>query len=86
MTTNMTISLCCIELNLMIAAAKQLYSEVNTDELALDLDAIDVGLDLGSRKIALSATMREILDNIKLLDKNVYDAFVYAYNGSWYAN
>ncbi|MGY5652157.1 hypothetical protein [Vibrio cincinnatiensis] len=84
--TNMTISLCNLELNLMIAVVKQRYISASNEETGFELAAIDVGLDLGSRKIGLSATMREALDNIKLLDSKVYDSFVYAYNGSLKAN
>lgn len=86
MKTNMTISLCNIELNLMISVAKHHYTPVSHEDATLDLEAIEVGLDLGSRKVELSATMREALDNIKFLDSSVYDAFVYAYNGALEAN
>ncbi|HAS6102271.1 TPA: hypothetical protein I7117_22715 [Vibrio vulnificus] len=86
MTTSMTIALCNLELSLMVEVAKQRYSPVNNENATFELNAIDVGLDLGSRKIALSVTMREALDNIKLLNPSVYDAFVYAYNGSLEAN
>ncbi len=85
METNMTISLCDLELNLMIAVAKRRYIPVN-DEDEFDIEAIDIGLALGNRNIGLSATMCEVLDHIKLLDVSVYNAFVYAYNGSLKAN
>ncbi|MCQ9090999.1 hypothetical protein [Vibrio alginolyticus] len=90
MKTNMTIALCNLELNLMAAVAKRRYTSANEEGATLDIDATEVslylGLDLGSRHIGLSTTMREALDNIKLLDASVYDAFVYAYHGSLKAN
>lgn len=82
----MTISLCNLELNLMVAVAKQRYIHVNNEQTTFDLDALEAGLDLGSRNIRLSATMREALEHIKSLDSSVYDVFVYAYNGSLMAN
>ncbi|EGQ7796018.1 hypothetical protein I6Y99_005111 [Vibrio parahaemolyticus] len=88
METNMTISLCDLELNLMIAVARQRYIPLNEEDetLELDIEAIDIGLELGNRNIGLSATMREVLDHIKLLDVSVYNAFVYAYHGSLKVN
>ncbi|EGQ9133159.1 hypothetical protein GA069_25515 [Vibrio parahaemolyticus] len=90
MKTNMTIALCNLELNLMAAVAKRHYMPANEEDTTLDIDATEVslylGLDLGSRHIGLSTSMREALDNIKLLDARVYDAFVYAYHGSLKAN
>ncbi|WP_409581394.1 hypothetical protein, partial [Vibrio owensii] len=47
MKTNMTISLCNIELNLMISVAKHRYTPVSHEDATLDLEAIEVGLDLG---------------------------------------
>ena len=82
----MAISLCNLELNLMIAVAEQYFPPVYKKEIAFDLEAIEIGLGLGSRSIGLSPIMREVLDNIRLLDVNVYDAFVYAYNGALEAN
>ncbi len=82
MKTDMTIALCHLELNLMISVAKQRYIPVQNEEAIFDLEAIDIGLDLGNRNIELSATMLEALESIKLLDVSVYDAFIYAYNGS----
>ncbi|AZS26268.1 hypothetical protein [Vibrio anguillarum] len=77
-----TILLCHLEIDLMLAMAKQHYAPADKEDATLDLVAIDIGLTLGNQNIGLSSTMREILDNIKLLDKRVYESFVYAYNGS----
>ena len=77
-----TISLCHLEIDLMLAMAKQYYAPADKEDGVLDLVALDIGFTLGNKNISLSSTMREILDNIKLLDKRVYESFVYAYNGS----
>lgn len=82
---SMTISLCQLELDLIVDVAKQRYTSVSEEDSTFDLEAIDIGLDLGNRKIGLSATMREVLDSIRQLDAKVYDAFLYAYQGSFKA-
>jgi len=76
-----TISLSNLELNLMLAVAKQRYTSVSEEE-TFDLDAIDIGLELGNQKIKLSPAVTDILEQIKLLDESVYEAFLYAYNGA----
>ncbi len=82
MLVDHTISLCNLELNLMVAVAKQNYMPVNKEDSTFDFKAIDIGLTLGNQNVALSATMLEALDNIRVLDKSVYDSFAYAYNGA----
>ncbi len=84
--SSLTISLCDLELNLMVTAAKQCYETINEEDSALDEVAMDIGFDLGSRQIALTTTMHEALDNIRVLNESIYEAFKYAYNGSLRAN
>ncbi|MDC5711137.1 hypothetical protein [Vibrio europaeus] len=78
--STLTISLCNLELELMVAVARRHYIPV--DDFDFALEAIDIGLDLGNLNIELSLTMSEALSHIKVLDRSVYDAFVYAYNGA----
>ncbi len=87
--TNITIgdliSLCHLELDLMIDNAKLKYAtdiESTKDDGTREFEAIDIGLDLGNRYVRLSGTALEMLDRIKALDRNTYSAFVYAYNGA----
>ncbi|MDF5019945.1 hypothetical protein, partial [Vibrio parahaemolyticus] len=79
MSSNLTISICNLELNLMVSIAKQRYTTVENESATFDLDAMNIGFDLGSRKIALTVTMRESLQNIKVINPSIYKAFVYAY-------
>ncbi|KFA96685.1 hypothetical protein [Vibrio sp. ER1A] len=76
------ILLCNLELSLMVLNAKQKYIAVSVEDSASCFEAIDIALDLGNRNVPLSARTLEVLEHIKSLDINVYESFVYAYNGA----
>lgn len=80
------ISLCDIELQLMVEEAKEhcdpSYVRIN----GLDDAAMDIGFSLGSQNIRLTPVTLSVLSNIEALSKDVYGAFVYAYNGTLRAN
>lgn len=93
MKTIVTVSLCAVELNLMVLKAKkqclQLDSKADnfeTFECNLMEELRVLGFIVGSRHMPLSSTMKESLDCIRSLNSLAYECFEYAYNGSLQAN
>lgn len=80
------ISLCELELQLMVEEAKERCNSGYVRNDGLDEMAMDIGFTLGSENIRLSTTAHSVLNHIEALSKDIYDAFVYSYNGSLRAN
>lgn len=80
------ISLCDLELQLMVEEAKERCNSGYVRNDGLDEMAMEIGSTLGSENIRLSTTTHCVLSHIETLSQHVYDAFVYAYNGSLRAN
>lgn len=80
------ISLCELELQLMVEEAKERCDSSFARNDGFDEVAMNIGFGLGSQNIPLSPVTLSVLSNIEALSKDVYGAFVYAYNGTLMAN
>lgn len=70
----------------MAEIAKQQYISASNEDSRLNFEALELGLDLGSKGVVLSETALDSLKVIKRLDRSVFEEFKYAYNGTFRAN